>query len=202
MDGPDDTLGYGRPPVARYYGKFAGLVADNGPPSMGAHRGEVVVKIPGLLEETADGGASQPIQVRAAPAFLPGFFYVPENGDKVWVEFVNGDINFPIWTGVWYPQNGAPQTSGDTAPSQDQKIIRTKSGLVIMLDDSSGGEKIVVKHGKSNATITLDATGVTINSDNGVVLACGQTSLTVAHDQIKLSAGATLTVKAGGVDVS
>src|SRR5271165_3442505 len=135
MSGSDDDPRYGRQPPVRYYGKYAGVVAGNGPPDSGSHRGEVTVTVPGILEETADGSGSQPIKVVASPAFLPGYFFVPNDNDTVWVEFVNGDINFPIWTGVWYPQDGTPNTVDGSAPTLDQKVIRTKSGQVIQLDD-------------------------------------------------------------------
>jgi hypothetical protein len=130
----------------RYYGKYAGLVIDNGPPlSGGAHRGEIKVKVPGLLEETPDGSGNQALEVLAAPAFLPGFFFIPENNAQVWVEFVAGDINFPIWTGVWYPENATPGAADKAAPTLEQKVIRTRSGHVVEIDDTAGDEKIVIQ---------------------------------------------------------
>jgi hypothetical protein len=164
----DTHDGHGSP--RRYYGKYAGLVTDNGPPSDGsAHRGQVKVKVPGILEETPGGNGNRPIEVIAAPAFLPGYFFVPENQAPVWVEFVAGDINYPIWTGVWYPDDappkvidaGQPTQAGD-APTLDQKVIRTRSGQVIQLDDTSGSEQLVVKDEKNGNTVTLDSSGVTV----------------------------------------
>ena len=65
----DDNQSCGRPAIARYHGKYAGVVTDNGPPSSGSHRGQVSADVPGILEETSDGSSNQPLKVFAAPAF-------------------------------------------------------------------------------------------------------------------------------------
>lgn len=205
----------------RYYGKYAGLVTDNSAPSSGSHLGQVKVKVPGILEETPDGNGHQPIEVLAAPAFLPGFFFVPEVEAPVWVEFVAGDINHPIWTGVWYPEDatpkaidaGAPKQAG-SAPTLDQKIIRTRSGHVIQLDDADGGEQLVVKDEKNGNAITFSASGITIEDAtnknkitfdaNGITLKCGddnQITLTSSQIQMKTS-GVTVTIDSTKMDVS
>jgi uncharacterized protein involved in type VI secretion and phage assembly len=200
--GEDDNQSCGRPAIARYHGKYAGVVTDNGPPSSGSHRGQVSADVPGILEETSDGSSNQPLKVLAAPAFPPGFFFVPEVGDTIWVEFVNGDINYPIWTGVWYAADAAPKTADDQAPTQDQKVIRTKAGFVLEFDDTSGGEKLVVKDKTNSTTITLDSNGVAIVADKGVTITCGQCSLSLSSSQIQLKGpGATLTVSSS-VEVS
>jgi uncharacterized protein involved in type VI secretion and phage assembly len=195
MDGGEDFQPLGRPTIARYHGKYAGVVTDNGPPPSGAHRGQVTADVPGILEETADGSSNQALKVFAAPALPPGFFFVPEVGDTIWVEFVNGDINYPIWTGVWYAAGAAPQTADDSAPTQDQKIIRTKAGFTLEFDGTSGAEKLVVKDKTNSTTITLDSNGVAIAADHGVTITCGQCSLSLSSSQIQLTgSGATLTV--------
>jgi len=153
--------------LQKYYGKYPGLVTDNEPPADGAHRGEITVQVPGILEETPDGSDSQALEVVAKPCFLPGFFFIPEVGDQVWVEFAAGDINQPLWTGVWYPDDGAPQTAEPAAPDQDQKVIRTASGHVVTLDDKDGDKKIVVHH-TSGAFMQLDKDGaVLLANQNG-----------------------------------
>ena len=158
-----------RQPPQRYYGKYAGLVTDNAAPSSGSHLGQIKIQVPGILEETPDGSSHQPIEVLAAPAFLPGFFFVPEIGAPVWAEFVAGDINYPIWTGVWYPDDktpkaidaGKPNDAG-SAPTLDQKVIRTKSGQVIQLDDTSGSEQLVVKDEKNGNALTFSSSGIVL----------------------------------------
>lgn len=184
----------------KYFGKYPGLVEDNAPPEDAAHRGELLVKVPGILEETPDGAGQQPIEVVARPCFVPGFFFLPEIGAQVWVEFVAGDINSPLWTGVWYPTDKAPQTAGAEAPTEFQKVIRTTSGHAVELDDDGG--KIVIRDCNANQLV-LDENGITITdkwenkvilkekeihvvdkSGNGMVMSSG--SITINSDSIKL----------------
>jgi hypothetical protein len=242
----DDDPRQTRQPPQRYYGKYAGKVIDNSPPDSGVHRGQVMVRIHGILEEKVkpvvleafeeerdasmvrthgileekskpvvpgalegkrDASDSQPIEILAAPAFLPGFFFIPEIGAPVWVEFVAGDINFPIWTGVWYPNDATPKTAEGDAPTRDQKVIRTRSGHVLQLDDTDGGEKIVIKDEANKSTITLDASGIKIDasaSGGSVTLTFGQTTLTLKEDSIEIEQGGTNSIKlsASGVAIS
>jgi hypothetical protein len=150
----------------RFYGKYPGTVLSNEAQDGAAHRGELRVQVSGILEENPDGSGQRPIEVVAKPSFLPGYFFIPEANAKVWVEFIAGEINCPIWTGVWYPQDATPQTVDDAAPTEFQKIIRTASGHVVQLDDTDREWKIVVRH-KSGSAIEIDKDGKITITDTG-----------------------------------
>jgi hypothetical protein len=168
----------------KYYGKYPGVVIENTPPEDATHRGELLVQVPGILEETEDGSGQQPIQVVAKPCFHPGFFFVPEAEAQVWVEFVAGDINDPIWTGVWYPTDASPQTADEEAPTEFQKIIRTASGHVIQLDDTDGEEKIIVWH-KQASFISIDKDGhVLIEHKDGMTIEIKDDKVTITADVV------------------
>ena len=169
----------------KYYGKYPGLVVDNRPPANADHRGELVVDVPGILEESPDGEGRQPLRVTARPCFPPGFFFIPEQGAQIWVEFVAGDINSPVWTGVWYPNDATPRTHDDEAPTEFQKIIRTATGHLIQIDDSDGAEMLIIKHKSGtvielkedetisiscNETISISCKSLTISADEGVTI--------------------------------
>jgi hypothetical protein len=156
----------------RYYGKYPGLVCKNTAPENDedkVHTGELLVEVPGILEESENGTSEQPIVVLAKPCFHPGYFFIPEVGAQVWVEFIAGDVNSPVWTGVWYPVKETPKTVTDEAPTEYQKIIRTASGHVIELDDTAEKEKIVIRHThKDGARIQIDENGsVLIANEKG-----------------------------------
>lgn len=150
-----------QPEPRRYYGKYAGIVTKNTVDDLELegreeHIGEIMVMVPGILEDS-DGG-QQPIEVIAKPCFSTGFFFVPEVESHVWVEFVAGDIDFPIWTGSWYPVEMVPKTFDEQSPTELQKIYRSAAGHVIQLDSTEDDEKIVIHH-KSQTAITIDNEG-------------------------------------------
>ena len=168
-----DTVGNeSRFQETKRYGKYPGVVLQNDAPNNNPEqeqdyakcRGELLVEIVGILEEvpTTDDNSSaiqqRSMQVFAKPCFGTGTFFVPEIGEKVWIEFLAGDPACPIWTGAWYPQDSFPKTSDQEGPTRFQKIIRTASGQVIQLDDTEGEEKIVILH-KAGSTIDIDPDG-------------------------------------------
>ena len=183
--------------VQKYFGKYPALVLDNevpqGEDDYGEHRGELRVEIPGLLEETADGQGQQPLQVWAKPCLPSGFFFVPEVADQVWVEFVEGDINTPVWTGVWYPRDASPQTEDDQAPTRFQKIIRTAGGHVVQLDDSEDEQKIVIKH-MQGSLIRIDKEGhITIEHKDGFKIEMkADSTVEINCDKVQINADVTV----------
>lgn len=175
------------------HGKYAGIVLENGPPEDADHRGELLVEVPGILEETTNGDGEQALQAVAKPCFLPGFFFVPDVGAHVWVEFAAGQIEHPIWTGVWYPVEATPPTSDDEPPTEFQKIIRTSTGHVIQLDDTDGEEKLVVLH-KSQSVIAVDKDGhIVVEHKGGAKVEMMDDAVTVTSSDITLDGTVTIT---------
>jgi phage baseplate assembly protein gpV len=133
----------------RYYGKYRGHVTDNNDPD---NLGRVKANVPRLLgtEETgwalpafAYGGASE-----------QGLFAVPDVGAGVWIEFEGGDLSYPIWSGTWYSSGTIPES----APA-GKKVLKTKSGHKIVLDDDGGALEITDSNGNS---ITMDSSTVKV----------------------------------------
>ena len=144
----------------KYYGKYPGFVLDRAPESdAGHHRGMLRVRVPGILEEDGSDG-QRPLEALASPAFMPGLFWVPEVGDSVWVEFAAGDVNYPIWTGVWYSVDDTPDNVDGSTPTEDQKVFRTPSGQLVYLEDTGGSEQLVLEDGAHSNRITMDSNGI------------------------------------------
>lgn len=190
----DDSLQPAEP--QRYYGKYAGIVTMNTLDDMQLadrenHLGEIMVQVPGILEDGDSG--QQPIEVIAKPCFAPGFFFVPEVESHVWVEFIAGDIDYPIWTGSWYPVASVPKTFDEQDPTELQKIFRTAAGHVIQFDSTEDDEKIVIFH-KSETAITLDPEGnVIIEHKGGAKLELkDDTTVEITSDTINLIGDITL----------
>jgi uncharacterized protein involved in type VI secretion and phage assembly len=102
-----------------------------------------------------------------------GIQFLPEVGAGVWVEFEEGDPEFPIWVGTfWSSPNRSseipPVTDADGAAAPDDrgrpepKIIRTAAGHTLQLDDTAGAEKVTIVDGAHGHVISLDDRGVTV----------------------------------------
>lgn len=94
-----------------------------------------------------------------------GMYFLPDVGDEVLVAFEQGEINKPIVIGsLW---NGLARPPEKNADGQNRiRLIKTKAGHTITLDDTSGAEEIIVKD-KAENMIKLHSEGVIINDLNG-----------------------------------
>ena len=83
----------------RWYGKYRAFVRDNHDPE---RLGRCRLEVPAVLGTGASNWSDW-----AAPCFPyggnddEGMFLVPQEGASVWAEFEGGDVQFPIWSGVW-----------------------------------------------------------------------------------------------------
>jgi phage baseplate assembly protein gpV len=140
---------------SRYYGKYRGQVTDNSDPD---NLGRIKAKVPRLLGDEETGWALPAFPYGGATD--QGLFLVPDVNAGVWIEFEGGDLSYPIWTGTWF-------TSGDIPESAQpaQKVLKTKSGHKIVLDDDAN--TLEITDSNSN-TITMDATTIKIAAGSAV----------------------------------
>ena len=92
----------------QYLGKYRGYVTEVEDPE---GRGRIRAVVPRLLGEREQIGWAEPSSPYAGPD--QGLFTVPDLGTGVWIEFEEGDLSKPIWTGCWW---GAPTEAEVTHP--------------------------------------------------------------------------------------
>ncbi len=74
----------------KYYGKFRGIVTNNFDLES---RGRLMVRIPGFSDNIVWAEACVPFLK------LPAEYDIPPVGMDIWVEFEQGDPDYPIWVG-------------------------------------------------------------------------------------------------------
>ena len=83
----------------RWYGKYRAFVGDNNDPE---RLGRCRLEIPAVLGQGRENWSDW-----AWPCFPyggnqdTGMFLIPEEGASVWAEFEGGQVQYPIWAGVW-----------------------------------------------------------------------------------------------------
>ncbi len=82
-----------------------------------------------------------------------GFHFIPEIEEKVLVGFEGGNAEHPYILGVLYTGNAKPEAF--KTDTNDVKIIRTRSGHTIELNDKDGEEKINI-YDNEGSIITFD----------------------------------------------
>ncbi len=187
-----NTLPRSRSTDQRYYGVVEALVAK----ATGDREHECRVK---LRFPFFDGGNAESDWCRVVQPYAGngyGAVFVPEEGDEVLVAFVHGDMRFPIVLGGLY--NGTDKPPTDRTASRDQKLIRTKHGHQVLLDDSQGQEAIRITTAGGHELILDDASGTVAVTGNGVKVTLEDTGtvtvqgtkVTVEAEQIALGSAA------------
>jgi len=106
-----------------------------------------------------------------------GFYFIPEIGEEVLVGFEGGNADCPFIMGTQY--NGQA-SSGYHTPNNYLKVIRTRSGIVIILNDADGSVLIEDPSGNKyfmdgNGSITCDAPkNITLNAGEDITINAGQ----------------------------
>lgn len=122
-----------------------------------------------------------------------GFMYLPEIDDEVVVGFEHGDIHRPYVVGaVWNGLDAPPisQASAiDGSGAVNKRVIKSRAGHTILLDDTSGSEQISI----------IDKTG-----NNKIVLTSPNNSLEIkVEGDLNIEAQGKITLKAlAGLDMS
>jgi hypothetical protein len=188
----------------KYYGKYRGYVADVDDPQQ---LGRIQAAVPRLLGDTLTGWA-MPCSPYAGPD--QGLFTVPDVGSGVWIEFEQGDLSRPIWSGMWWgkPAQGdigqsdstaqvAPEVTElpkhdypPTVPDPNVRVFKSSSGHQIVLDDRQEGGRLEIRDRDGNR-IVLSNEGMdnlvsnerTVNEGARSAQIDGDDSLEVAGDQ-------------------
>jgi Type VI secretion system/phage-baseplate injector OB domain len=155
--------------LTRYYGKYRGTVVENIDPEQ---IGRVLLQVPDVLGETPSSWA---LPCVPAAGIQSGVFVVPPIGSQVWVEFEQGDPDYPIWTGgFWGLVADVPvfATAPPAIPPGQNIVMQTTGQNMVMVSDApptpvSGG---IVLKSVSGAMIVVNETGIYISNGQGAMI--------------------------------
>jgi uncharacterized protein involved in type VI secretion and phage assembly len=178
----------------RFAGVVSALVEDAEDP---VHEGRVKVRFPWLDDVTVTEWC-RVSQLYAGNGY--GALFVPEVGDEVLVAFVHGDPNEPVVLGGMYNGKDKPVAHKDRT-QQDKKLIHTKGGHEVLLEDTAQAKKVKVTTAGGHEVLLDDAGrsvavkssgGQKIEIDASGKITCTGTSVTLDASEVKLGgAGAS-----------
>ena len=149
--------------TGRLLGKFRGTVTDNRDE---ARLGRVRAAVPSVSTEPLTW---------AAPCFplaghQVGMIAVPPVGSTVFLEFIDGCIDHPVWVGSAFSETGQIPDRATTPDGSSTSILLTADGVGLEI---VGGRSITLFCGKG-PTITLSADGIAIDAGSGTVTVNGR----------------------------
>jgi len=176
------------------YGVVIGVVTNNNDPD-GIAR--VKVKYPTITDQLESDWIRLTTPMAGSGR---GFEFIPEIDDEVLVGFEYDDINKPYILGaLWNGKDKPPEDSSNIVKSGkvQKRIIHSRSGHVITLDDSDGKEKISIidKTGKNSIEIDSAKNTLTIKTDGPINMET-KDDVTIKGKNINLEATSNATMKA------
>jgi uncharacterized protein involved in type VI secretion and phage assembly len=183
--------------ASRIHGVAVGVVTNNQDPD---GMGRVKVKFPWLSDEDESFWARIATPMAGKER---GIYFLPEVDDEVLVAFEHGDVRFPYVVGALWNGKDAPPAKNDDGKN-NIRVIKSRSGHVIRLNDEDGKEKIeIIDKTKKNSFIFDTAKNtITITTDKDIVLSASQGTIKLDAQKIEIKSSADTKIEAGaGMEV-
>lgn len=167
--------------------------------------GRVKVKFPWLGDNVESYWARV-----AVPSAGPerGIAYLPEVNDEVLVAFEHGDFHRPyVLGGLWNSQDKPPEADklldGDKVV---QRVIKSRSGHLIVLDDTDGSEQIIIRDKTGENEIVIDSSNkalkvkiggdVTLEAQGAITVKSTSKDITLDGNNLTFKAKQNVSVEA------
>jgi hypothetical protein len=147
-----------------FIGKFRGSVVNNTDP---LQQGRLQVLVPDVLGTKVSGWALPCAPYVGAQA---GLYAIPPVGANVWVEFEAGDPSRPIWVGGWWGAGELPANSTGATATPNEKILKTSTGMMLVLDDGQNTLTLSDAEGRNQLVIDVRQGVVTLKGATRVII--------------------------------
>jgi len=149
--------------MTTYYGKYRGTVVDTVDPMQ---MGRLLVSVPAVGLPGAWAMPCIPFAGDQAGAWMiPG----PDAG--VWVEFEQGQVDYPIWSGSWFRSAAeVPALARETSPAASPIVLQTRGQTAVMLSDAPGPTGGILLQTATGGRISITDDGITLSNGNGATI--------------------------------
>jgi uncharacterized protein involved in type VI secretion and phage assembly len=163
----------------KYYGKYRGTVLNNIDP----------MQIGRLMVQVPDVGGLIPSSW-AMPCFpvtgkQMGAYMIPQIGTGVWVEFEQGNPDYPIWSGCWYGLVAeVPALALAGNPASPSIVLQTGLQNCLVISDLPGPTGGIMLKSTTGATLIVNDTGIYIQNGKGAMLTMIGPTVTINNGAI------------------
>jgi len=160
--------------VTKYFGKYRSTVVNNVDP---LQIGRIQAIVPDVSSVLPTSWAMPCVPVAGLQM---GEFTVPPIGSGVWMEFEQGNPDFPIWTGCFWGMAGeVPSAARLVPPAVAGITFQTTLQNSIQVSDLPGPSGGIVLKSTTGAFVIVNDTGIYIQNGKGASLALVGPTVTV-----------------------
>ena len=157
-----------------FYGKYRGVVLNNIDP---LQIGRLMVQVPDVGGLAPSSWAMPCVPIAG---IQNGMVALPVIGSGVWVEYEQGDPDYPIWTGCFWGSAAEVPALAKTVPPMLAGItFQTPLQNGISINDVPGPLGGVVLKSATGASIIVNDTGIYIQNGKGASLVMTGPTVTV-----------------------
>lgn len=147
----------------KYYGIYQGIVTSNKDPQK---RGRIKVQCPSVLSSHTESAWCDPVIPVAYDN--GGDFCIPQKSEAVWLLFIDGDVNKPVWLGGWWSNSKTP-LGNNYSNIEDVRIISFDNCFILFQRDNvsfniNGNDSLLINDGEIKVLGDLNVTGSIINT--------------------------------------
>jgi uncharacterized protein involved in type VI secretion and phage assembly len=166
----------------KYFGKYRGTVINNVDP---LQMGRIQALVPDVSNLIPTTWAMPCLPVAGIQM---GVYSVPPIGSGVWIEFEQGDADFPIWVGCFYGSAAEVPALSKTAPPAVPAItLQTTLQNGLIVSDLPGPTGGIMLRSATGATLIVNDTGIYIQNGKGA-------SITLVGPNVTINNGALVVI--------
>lgn len=151
--------------VNKFFGKYRGIVINNVDP---LQTGRLMVQVPDVSNILPSTWAMPCLPFAGIQS---GFYAVPAIGSPVWIEYEQGNPDYPIWVGCfWGSAAEVPALALAAAPGLQQIVVQTTSQNTLLISDVPGPTGGILLKSSTGALISVSDTGITISNGQGATI--------------------------------
>ncbi len=168
----------------RYLGKYRGIVFNNIDPENRGRIQAIVPDVQGFIPTTFA------LPCLPAAGKGSGVFFLPEIGSSVWIEFEQGDADYPIWSGCFWGSTAELPETAISSPSLTPNLVFQTTGRNSITVFGAPGGGITLCAGFINSPtsprITITQSGITITNGLAEIILEGP-SVTINKGALKIT---------------
>lgn len=161
----------------RFYGKYRGTCLNNIDPMQ---IGRILALVPDVSHVMPTSWAMPCLPVTGVQN---GVFTVPPIGAGVWIEFEQGDPDFPIWVGGYYSAADVPAMARAVPPGVSGFTVQTTLQNSLTISDTPGPTGGLMIKTTTGAMISVSDVGIVISNGKGA-------QITMVGPAVDINAGA------------
>jgi uncharacterized protein involved in type VI secretion and phage assembly len=170
--------------LQKFYGKYRGTVSNNQDPEQ---RGRIQAIVPDVSGLVPTSWAEACVPVAGLASIQIGMFALPPIGTKVWIEFEQGNPDFPIWTGCFFESFTDVSSLTLTVPPPIQSItFQTPQQNGIVISDVPGPTEGIMLKSTSGAFIIINDSGIYIKNGKGASIVMTESTVTVNEGALEI----------------